>query len=221
MILLENVSKVFNNGSGAAFALRNVSLHVAAGEFITIFGSSGSGKTTLLNLMGALDRPSSGRVVTAGLSLAEASEDELARLRADMIGFIFQAYHVEPHRSVLENVMVSLLFTPLSHGERKSRALEILARVGIERLARQRAGDISAGERRRLTIARALVKSPRIVLADEPTANLDERKADEIIGLLRAAREEQRVTVVMVTHEKSLAGLADRVITLENGCIVS
>ena len=220
MILVEKVSKVFSNGSGPTYALREVSLKVEAGEFITLYGSSGSGKTTLLNLIGALDRPSSGRIVTGGVSLAEAHEDELARLRAQTIGFIFQAYHVEPHRSVLENVMVSLLFAGLSRGERKARSKKALASVGIAHLARQRAGDISAGERRRLTIARALVKSPRLVLADEPTANLDEGNASEIIALLRAANKEQKVTVVMVTHEKSLAAASDRVITIENGCLV-
>ena len=220
MILVEKVSKVFSNGSGPTYALRDVSLKVEAGEFITIYGSSGSGKTTLLNLIGALDRPTSGKIVTDRLSLAEASEDELARLRAQTIGFIFQAYHVEPHRSVLENVMVSLLFAGLSRGERKSRARKALGSVGIAHLARQRAGDISAGERRRLTIARALVKLPRLVLADEPTANLDENNANEIISLLRAANKEQKVTVIMVTHEKSLAAASDRVITIENGSIV-
>jgi ABC-type lipoprotein export system ATPase subunit len=220
VILVEKVSKIFSNGSGPTYALRDVSLKVEAGEFITIYGSSGSGKTTLLNLIGALDRPSSGRIVTGGVSLAEAHEDELARLRAQTIGFIFQAYHVEPHRSVLENVMVSLLFAGLSRGERKARSRKALASVGIAHLARQRAGDISAGERRRLTIARALVKSPRLVLADEPTANLDEGNASEIIALLRAANKEQKVTVVMVTHEKSLAAASDRVITIENGCLV-
>jgi len=220
VILLEKVSKVFSNGSGPTYALREVSLKVEAGEFITVYGSSGSGKTTLLNLIGALDRPTSGKIVTDGLSLADASEDELARLRAQTIGFIFQAYHVEPHRSVLENVMVSLLFAGLSRGERKSRARKALGSVGIAHLARQRAGDISAGERRRLTIARALVKLPRLVLADEPTANLDENNANEIISLLRAANKEQKVTVIMVTHEKSLAAASDRVITIENGSIV-
>jgi len=220
VILVEKVSKVFSNGSGPTYALRDVSLKVESGEFITIYGSSGSGKTTLLNLIGALDRPSSGRIVTGGVSLEEAHEDELARLRAQTIGFIFQAYHVEPHRSVLENVMVSLLFAGLSRGERKARSRKALTSVGIAHLARQRAGDISAGERRRLTIARALVKSPRLVLADEPTANLDEGNASEIIALLRAANKEQNVTVVMVTHEKSLAAASDRVITIENGCLV-
>jgi putative ABC transport system ATP-binding protein len=220
VILVEKVSKVFNSDTEPTYALRDVSLRVDAGEFITIYGSSGSGKTTLLNLIGALDRPTSGKIVTDDVSLTDASEDELARLRAQTIGFIFQAYHVEPHRSVLENVTVSLLFMGLSRGERRRRALEMLTRVGIEGLARQRAGDISAGERRRLTIARALVKSPRIVLADEPTANLDERNAKEIIGLLRAANSAEGVTIVMVTHEKSVAAFADRAITIENGRIV-
>lgn len=220
MILVDNVSKTFASDSEPIYALREVSLRVDAGEFVTIYGSSGSGKTTLLNLIGALDRPTSGRIVTDGVSLTDASEDELARLRAKTIGFIFQAYHLEPHRSVLENVTVSLLFTGLSRTQRRELAMAILARVGLKGLSAQRAGDISAGERRRLTVARALVKSPRLVLADEPTANLDERNAAEIIGLLRSANKEQNVTVLMVTHEKSLAPMADRVITMEKGRII-
>lgn len=220
MIKLDNVTKVYRDGTDELTAVEGVTLHVREGEFVTIMGTSGSGKTTLLNIIGALDRPTSGTVVVDGFSLAEAGDRRLSDFRHRSIGFIFQAYHLEPGQSALENVAVSLLFGGIRRSERKRRAIESLRDVGLEAQARQSAGALSAGQKRRLTIARALVKKPKIILADEPTANLDRSNLQEVLSLIQRANRRDKVTVVLVSHEEAALRMADRRVRLEHGKVV-
>ncbi|NOZ24058.1 MAG: ABC transporter ATP-binding protein [Planctomycetes bacterium] len=220
MIQLENVSKVYRHGAEAFHALADINLSVEEGEFLTITGSSGSGKTTLLNIIGALDRPTDGTVAVDGFSLSEASDRKLSDFRSQTIGFIFQAYHLDPVQSALENVAVSLLFQDVRRRERWSVSREGLKVVGLEGQAAQSAGALSAGQKRRLTIARALVKRPKIILADEPTANLDRKNVDDVLALLKRANKEDGVTVVLVSHEEASHEMADRTIRLEHSTIV-
>ncbi|MEW6357204.1 MAG: ABC transporter ATP-binding protein [Planctomycetota bacterium] len=220
MIRLDNVSKVYRSGAEALHALSDVTLTVNEGEFLAVTGTSGSGKTTLLNLVGALDRPTAGAVWVDGLSLGEATDSQLSDFRNESVGFIFQAYHLDPGQSALQNVAVSLLFRDMGRRERKKLARESLRAVGLDAQVKQAAGVLSAGQKRRLTIARALVKRPRIILADEPTANLDRKNAEDVLHLLKQANEDDRVTVVLVSHEEASHAMADRTVRMENGRIV-
>ena len=201
-------------------ALGGVSFSVAPGELVAIVGPSGSGKSTLLHLMGTLERPSSGRVSITGMEVAELSDRELAAVRATRIGFVFQLFFLAEHSSVLENVADGLLYAGVPVGERRQRAAEALIRVGLGDRLSARPPQLSGGERQRVAIARALVRRPAIVLADEPTGNLDSASGRQIMGLIDELNAEG-ATIVLITHEQEIAARFPRQIALLDGRIVS
>ena len=201
-------------------ALGGVSFSVAPGELVAIVGPSGSGKSTLLHLMGTLERPSSGRVSITGMDVAELSDRELAAVRATRIGFVFQLFFLAEHSSVLENVADGLLYAGVPVGERRERAAEALIRVGLGDRLSARPPQLSGGERQRVAIARALVRRPAIVLADEPTGNLDSASGRQIMGLIDELNAEG-ATIVLITHEQEIAARFPRQIALLDGRIVS
>jgi putative ABC transport system ATP-binding protein len=201
-------------------ALRGVSFSVAAGELVAIAGPSGSGKSTLLHLMGTLERPSSGRVSITGVDVAELSDRELAAVRATRIGFVFQLFFLAEHSSVLENVADGLLYAGAAVGERRERAAEALTRVGLGKRLSARPPQLSGGERQRVAIARALVGAPAIVLADEPTGNLDSGTGEQIMTLVEELNR-QGATIVVITHEHAVAARCPRRIQLLDGRVVA
>ncbi|MBM3460835.1 MAG: ABC transporter ATP-binding protein [Armatimonadetes bacterium] len=199
--------------------LANLDLTVEAGEFVAIAGPSGTGKSTLLNLLGGLDRPDGGRVVVAGVDLATAPEAALDAHRRDRVGFIFQSFHINPRRTALENVLLPLVFAPLEEDEdRVGRAR--LREVGLEALADRPAATLSGGQRQRVAVARALIRKPPILLADEPVGDLDAATGAEIVALLEGINREQGVTIVSVTHDVALLRAASRRLGLEQGRLV-
>ena len=218
MIELERVTKSYSMGETEFLALRGVDLSIAAGEFTAITGPSGSGKSTLLHIIGALHRPTSGRVLLEGEDLSRLSRDELARVRNRRIGFVFQRFHLLPGATVLQNVELPLAYAGLPRSVRRERAREYLAKVGMVDRASHRPSQLSGGESQRVAIARALVNDPRLLLADEPTGNLDSRMTEEIMDLFVALHDEGR-TVVIVTHEENVAAKARRRVAMRDGLV--
>ena len=220
-ILLERVSKRYGTGSQAVAAVSDVSLSVADGEFISIMGPSGSGKSTLLNLIAGLDSPSEGRVVVHRQDLAQLSDDARSDLRLHQVGFVFQSFNLFPTFSVEENVAWPLKFLRVRWRQAQQRAAAVLQQVGIEAAARgRRPGELSGGEQQRIAIARALVTEPRLLLADEPTGNLDSRTGQAVLDLLLKLNSDRRLTVVLVTHNAFAATYGHRTVELQDGCIV-
>ncbi|HYN84729.1 MAG TPA: ABC transporter ATP-binding protein [Pyrinomonadaceae bacterium] len=216
------VSKIYRMGSNEVAALDRVTLSVAEGEFVALQGTSGSGKSTLLNLFGGLDRPTSGEVVFEGRSLAPLSKREMARYRRRSVGMIFQNFNLIPTMTAAENVSLALAFGGLRGRGREARARELLTRVGLGERAEHRPSELSGGEQQRVAIARALSNSPRALLADEPTGNLDSTRAEELLALLREMVATDRLTVLMVTHDRELASrFADRTVRLKDGRVVA
>jgi len=218
IIELSQVHKLYDTGKLQVHALRGVDLCIERGEFVAIMGPSGSGKTTLLEILGCLSNPSSGRYRLGGRSVEQIDADGLARLRGEEIGFVFQSFNLLPRLSVLENVELPLTYRGESRRERRRRAKEALERVGLGHRARHRPNEISGGERQRVAVARALVNRPSLLLADEPTGNLDTKTGNEILGLLEAAHAEGN-TVVLVTHDPRIGDKARRHLTLLDGQI--
>jgi len=222
-VLLEaqDVTRVYRLGREVEVpALRGVSFLVDRGEHVAIVGSSGSGKSTLLNLLGALDRPTSGHVRYHGRDVREMSDAELAALRNGSIGFVFQSFQLLPRLTALDNVVVPLVYRPGTARERRERAREALAQVGLADRVDHRPGELSGGQQRRVAIARALVTGPALVLADEPTGNLDSRTGQEVMDLLESLHAEQGTALVVITHERDIAARAARRILLRDGLIV-
>jgi putative ABC transport system ATP-binding protein len=218
LIRLEGVSRHYGVGPSRSTALDDVSLTVRAGEFVAISGPSGSGKTTLLNLIGALDAPSSGRILLGGRDLGALGAAELADLRLERLGFVFQQFNLVPVLSAAENVELPLLFRRGLGGEARRRAAAAwLDRVGLAGKARRRPGELSGGEQQRVAVARALAGGPAIVLADEPTANLDHATGAGIIDLMRGLNSEAGTTFVYATHDAELVRRAGRVVVLRDG----
>ncbi len=220
MLVLNDVTKVYRTSEVETLALNGVSMTIQGGEFVAIMGPSGCGKSTLLNVLGLLDSPSGGSFSFFGEEVAGLPEARLTKLRREHIGFVFQSFNLIDDLSVAENVEVALLYRGVSAGERKRRVAEALERVGIAHRARHRPQQLSGGQQQRVAVARALVSSPRLILADEPTGNLDTANGDEVMRLLTEAAA-AGVTVVMVTHSLVHAAVAQRTIKLLDGRVVS
>jgi len=221
VVRIEDVSKSYNLGNQRVEALRSVDLTIDEGDFLAIAGPSGSGKSTLLNLIGCIDIPSSGNVYIAGNRVSDQTPDQLADLRARTIGFIFQTFNLFPVLSAEENVEYPLLqFKDITKRERRERVSHFLNVVGLEKFARHRPNELSGGQRQRVAIARALVTRPKIVLADEPTANLDHKTGASILELMRLVNRIQKTTFVFSTHDASVMRMANKLIHIQDGRIV-
>jgi putative ABC transport system ATP-binding protein len=217
LAVARDVTKTFHLGRVEVPALRGLDLEVRASDFLALVGPSGSGKTTLLNLFGALDRPTSGEVQVLGKRLGALSKGERARLRLTSIGFVFQAYNLVPVLTARENVELILELQGVGATARRARALEVLGELGLADLADRRPTELSGGQQQRVAVARAVASRPRLVLADEPTANLDGQNAEQLMALMRGLRDQHGTTFVFSTHDPRVIAHASRVVTLEDG----
>ena len=217
VIRLENVHKTYNLGEIQVQALRGVSLEVREGEFVAVMGPSGSGKSTVMNILGCLDRPTRGHYYLDGIDVSGMSKDELARIRNRKLGFVFQQFNLLSRTSALENVELPTVYAGVGPEERAKRAMESLTRVGLADRAGHHPSQLSGGQQQRVAIARALVNRPAILLADEPTGNLDSRTSVEIMQILQTLNEEQGLTIVIVTHEHDIAQYATRALEFRDG----
>jgi putative ABC transport system ATP-binding protein len=220
LIAAVNVSRTYSLGSEEIHALRDVNMTVFPGQFIAVVGRSGSGKTTLLNIMAGLDRPTSGSVLFEEQDLSQMGENELTEIRRHKIGFVFQSFGLLPLLSAFENVELPLRITGMGTKEREERTREALEMVGLWRRARHRPYELSGGEQQRVAIARAIVKNPRVILADEPTGELDSGNARSIFGLFKEMVRKQGISVVAATHDSTLLAMADEVREIRNGSMV-
>ncbi|HVP41036.1 MAG TPA: ABC transporter ATP-binding protein [Candidatus Krumholzibacteriaceae bacterium] len=216
---VKDVKKTYRMGRVSVPALRGVSFDVEEGEFLTIFGPSGSGKSTLLHLIGGLDRPDGGEIIVDGSNLLQLSDDKRARLRLTKIGFVFQFFNLLPRITALENVELPLNIADVPEKEARERAKEMLKLVGLDTRIDHRPFELSGGEQQRVAIARALVNNPKIILADEPTGNLDTKIGGEIVQLMRRLNKEKGQTFVIITHDPTISENADRIIYLKDGLI--
>lgn len=219
MIKFEKVSKIYKMGDERIKALDEVSLEINNGDFVAIVGPSGSGKTTLANIIGGLDRPDKGKVTVNNMNLSEARDNKLSAYRNKNIGFVFQNFNLQFSYTALENVMVPLIFSKIKPSVRKEQAMYSLKAVGLDDRARHRPSQLSGGQRQRVCIARALVNNPSIIIADEPTGNLDSKKSVEIVKLLKDLNEDKGITVLIITHDKSVASKAKKVMKMIDGKI--
>jgi putative ABC transport system ATP-binding protein len=220
LIRIQEVTKRYDMGGDVILALNHVSLEIEASEYVAIMGPSGSGKSTLMNIIGCLDRPSSGSYALRGREVAGLEDDELARIRNQEIGFVFQTFNLMPRADAFQNVELPLVYAGVRPAERRDRVVRALNEVSLADRAKHRPNELSGGQRQRVAIARALVNSPGILLADEPTGNLDSRTSEEIMTLFGALNGKGH-TVIVVTHEEDIASLAPRVIRLRDGRIES
>lgn len=221
LISCTNLSKTYRLGDIDVEALRGVNLAIQQGEFIAIMGSSGSGKSTLMNILGCLDVPTTGSYCLNGRDIARAEPDELAEIRSRTIGFVFQNFSLIPKTSALENVQLPLLYQGLSLREQRSRGQSALARVGLANREQHYPAQLSGGQQQRVAIARALVSAPSLLLADEPTGNLDTQSSQEIMGIFQSFNRTDGLTILVVTHEPDIAAYASRQIIMKDGCILS
>jgi putative ABC transport system ATP-binding protein len=219
VITLEGITKVYRTGEVEVAALKGISLHIPEGEFVAIMGPSGSGKSTLMNLIGCLDQPSSGRYILDGYDVSALTDDQLAWIRNRKIGFVFQSYNLIPRASAVHNVEMPLIYAG-DNQQRRERSMAALDSVGLLERASHLPSELSGGQQQRVAIARALVTDPAILLADEPTGNLDSESSLEIIKLLRDLNQQGR-TIVLITHEPDIAAFAQRVVRVRDGVIVS
>lgn len=217
--MLERVTKTYRLGKVEVNALRGIDLHIASGEFVAVMGASGSGKSTLMNILGCLDVPTSGRYLLDGTDVARLDDDRLAKIRNQKIGFVFQSFNLIPRTTALHNVEMPLIYA--GDRGRTSRAREALGAVGLADRVHHQPTELSGGQQQRAAIARALVTNPAILLADEPTGNLDSVSSVEIMKLLAKLNAEQGRTIVLITHERDIAQFARRVVELKDGLIIS
>lgn len=220
IITTQNLTKIFGSGAAAVTALHQVNLSVNTGEFVAIMGPSGCGKSTLLHLIGGLDRPSHGEVLIEGTSLAEMDDDHLTELRRRKIGFVFQFFNLIPVLNAVENAALPVTLDGVKPAEAQKKGAEWLARFGLSDRLASRPDQLSGGQQQRVAIARALAAEPALILADEPTGNLDTRSGDEIASLLRDVAKKYGRTVLMVTHDPRIAAYADRIVFLKDGKVV-
>jgi putative ABC transport system ATP-binding protein len=220
VVRVESLHKQYETAAGPQPVLRDVNLTILPGEFVAIMGPSGSGKSTFMNILGCLDTPTSGHYALDGHDTARLDGDALARLRNRFIGFVFQGFNLLPRASLAENVALPLVYGAVARAERESRARELLGKVGLPGLDARLPNQISGGQQQRVAIARALANRPRLLLADEPTGNLDTAMSHEIMRLFTALNEEDGITIVVVTHESDVAAYADRRVTFVDGRIV-
>jgi len=217
MITLKDITKSYDIGQRELQVLRGLSFHVDEGEMVAIMGPSGSGKSTTLNVLGCLDRPTSGSYLLDGRDVSELSRSELANVRARKVGFVFQSYNLLPRMTALDNVKLGLRYADMRDTKRAREALE---RVGLGDRVAHRPNELSGGEQQRVAIARAIAKSPPVILADEPTGNLDSKSSDEIMDIIVSLHKEQGNTLVMITHEPDMAAYCQRIIHLKDGQVV-
>lgn len=218
MIVLQEIYKKFSSGKSKTDALIDVNLKIREGEFVAITGPSGSGKTTLLNIIGGLDSPTKGKVFINDFDLKHMNDDELSNYRNKQIGFIFQEFHLEPFLSVRKNILLPTLFDGHMH-DVEAYADELLKEVKLVKKSHSKANELSGGEKQRTAIARALINKPKIIIADEPTGNLDQETGETIINLLKNLQKTHNITLIIATHDKEIARLAERIIHIEDGVI--
>jgi len=221
VIDLREIRKTYVMGESRVEALRGVDLHIGAHEFVSIMGPSGSGKSTLMNIIGALDRPTSGTYRLDGEDVSRLTDNQLAHIRNRKIGFVFQTFNLLPRKTTLQNVELPLIYGGISPTERKRKARETLEQVGLGDRLDHRPAELSGGQRQRVAIARALVTDPSLIFADEPTGNLDSRTGEEIMEIFTGLNRERQVTVLLVTHEADIASYARRIIHIRDGLIDS
>ncbi|MCT0198778.1 ABC transporter ATP-binding protein [Synechococcus sp. CS-1325] len=213
---LSHISKVYGSGDTEVRALDDLSLTVQAGDYLAVMGASGSGKSTAMNIIGCLDRPSSGHYLLSGTSVEELSDDELADLRNQRLGFVFQQFHLLANMSAMDNVMLPMVYAGLPARQRRERARQALERVGLGHRLENRPNELSGGQQQRVAIARAIINEPALLLADEPTGALDSHTTQEVLGIFDQLHD-QGMTVVMVTHEDDVAARADRIVHFRDG----
>lgn len=219
-LAVENLSKVYTTGSGGKFiALKKINFSIKKGEFVSIIGPSGSGKSTLLNLIGALDKPSYGKVFIDGIDISSLNDSDVTKIRSTKIGFIFQSYNLINRTTVKKNVELPAVLLGINKDERNKRVVKLLEFLGIGDKINQKASNLSGGQQQRVAVARSLVNNPTIILADEPTGNLDSKTGDEIFNLLKKLSHKFGRTVIMVTHNPELAAQTDRSISLKDGMV--
>lgn len=219
IITVDNINKTYKNDSLELQVLKNISFKVDKGEFLAIMGSSGSGKSTMMNILGCLDNQYEGRYILDGIDISKSTENELSEIRNKKIGFIFQSFNLLPRLTALENVELPLVYSSIPKEERHKRANELLEMVGLKERIHHRPNELSGGQRQRVAIARALANNPSIILADEPTGNLDSKSEEEIIEILQKLNKMGK-TIVIVTHEPSIGEIAERKIVFKDGEII-
>jgi len=219
LLKMQGITKEYKLGKTVVRALRGLDMEIASGETVAIMGPSGSGKSTLMHILGALDTPTSGTATIDGADLQRLKESQLVTLRGKKVGFVFQTFNLVQTLSALQNVELPMIFQGVSKSERKRRAKELLTRVGLADRIRHKPTELSGGERQRVAVARALANDPEIILADEPTGNLDTESGSEILHLLKGLSVSEGKTVILVTHDPEAAEIADRVIKLRDGCV--
>lgn len=220
LIELKNVTKAYELGGEKIFALDHINLRIEKGDFIAIMGPSGSGKSTLANVIGGLDTPDEGEILVDETNISKISDSELSKYRNKKIGFIFQSYNLQPMYTALENVMVPLIFSGMSLRNREKRAWDCLKAVGMDDRSKHRPSQLSGGQRQRVCIARALANNPEIIIADEPTGNLDSKKGAEIVSLLKDLNQRDGITLIVITHDPNVAKQAKKIITIKDGRLI-
>lgn len=218
MLVVDHLTRTFKSGGEEVHAVSDMKFSVDRGEFVSIIGKSGSGKSTLLSMLGALDKPTSGSIEVDGEDIAKMSDHNLIRYRCHKIGFVFQSYNLIPNLTAIENVMLPMEFAGSGNTERKTRAIELLRQVGLEDdQMRRKPGRLSGGQQQRVSIARALANQPSVILADEPTGNLDEQTGKMVFDLLHKLAKQEKTTIIVVTHDLEIAGKTDRTFRLSDG----